>query len=213
MEKKEIILVGGGGHCKSCIDVIEQEGVYKIAGIVDVKEKVGEKILGYSIIATDDEIEQLGHKYDYFLITLGQIKSADLREKLFDRIRKLGKNTPAIISPRAYVSNHAIAGDGTIIMHDVVVNSDVNVGENCILNTKSLIEHEVMIGNHCHISTAAVINGNVTIGNSSTIGSSSTVIQNIRIGDKVIIGAGSIVIKDALNPGIYIGAPAKIKKQ
>ncbi len=34
---KEIILVGGGGHCKSVIDVIEQEAKYKIAGIIDKK--------------------------------------------------------------------------------------------------------------------------------------------------------------------------------
>ena len=35
---KKIILIGGGGHCKSCIDVIEQEGKYRIAGIVDMAE-------------------------------------------------------------------------------------------------------------------------------------------------------------------------------
>jgi len=32
--KEKIILIGGGGHCKSCIDVIEQEGRFIIAGIV-----------------------------------------------------------------------------------------------------------------------------------------------------------------------------------
>ena len=53
--KEKIILVGGGGHCKSCIDVIEQEGAYQIAGVVDVPEKLHQKILGYEIIATDDD--------------------------------------------------------------------------------------------------------------------------------------------------------------
>ena len=32
---KEIILIGGGGHCKSVIDVIESEGQFEIVGIVD----------------------------------------------------------------------------------------------------------------------------------------------------------------------------------
>ena len=36
--KPEILLIGGGGHCHSVIDVIEQEGKYKIAGIIDKKE-------------------------------------------------------------------------------------------------------------------------------------------------------------------------------
>ncbi len=43
MEKENIILVGGGGHCKSCIDVIEQENSFSIVGIVDISEKLGKK--------------------------------------------------------------------------------------------------------------------------------------------------------------------------
>ena len=36
---KELILIGGGGgHCRSCIDVIEQEQKFKIAGIIDKKD-------------------------------------------------------------------------------------------------------------------------------------------------------------------------------
>ncbi|MBI4645951.1 MAG: acetyltransferase, partial [Bacteroidia bacterium] len=30
--KQKIILIGGGGHCKACSDVIETEGKYNIAG-------------------------------------------------------------------------------------------------------------------------------------------------------------------------------------
>ena len=31
----KIILIGGGGHCKSVIDIIEQDNKFKIAGIID----------------------------------------------------------------------------------------------------------------------------------------------------------------------------------
>ena len=44
-KKEEIILIGGGGHCKSCIDIIEQEGIYSIKGIIDLPEKKGQKIM------------------------------------------------------------------------------------------------------------------------------------------------------------------------
>ena len=57
--KEKIILIGGGGHCKSCIDVIVQEGKYRIAGIVDLPEKLHQKILGYEIISTDDDMPRL----------------------------------------------------------------------------------------------------------------------------------------------------------
>ena len=32
--KEKIILIGGGGHCKSCIDVIEAQGRFQIMAIV-----------------------------------------------------------------------------------------------------------------------------------------------------------------------------------
>ncbi len=43
--KEEIILIGGGGHCRACIDVIETNGKYRIAGIVDTLESLHSKVL------------------------------------------------------------------------------------------------------------------------------------------------------------------------
>jgi len=79
---KDLILLGGGGHCKSCIDVIEQQGVYNIIGILDDKEKAGSNILGYEIIGTDDDIHALIKKIKYFFITVGQIRTPETRIKL-----------------------------------------------------------------------------------------------------------------------------------
>jgi phage gp45-like len=39
--KSDLILIGAGGHSRSCIDVIEQEGKYRIAGLVGAKDEVG----------------------------------------------------------------------------------------------------------------------------------------------------------------------------
>ena len=35
MPKKPLILIGGGGHCKSCIEVIESTDEWEIKGILD----------------------------------------------------------------------------------------------------------------------------------------------------------------------------------
>ena len=136
---KKIILIGGGGHCKSVIDVIEQEKKYKIHGIVDKPKFLGSKVLGYKVIGSDLDLEYLAQEYKNAVITVGQIKSPLVRIKLFNLARKAGFKFPSIISPRAYVSKHSSIGIGTIIMHDVVVNSNVSIGNNCIINTKSLI--------------------------------------------------------------------------
>ena len=66
--KDEIILIGGGGHCKACIDVIEQEGRFAIKGIVDIPEKIGQTILGYPIIDSDKNLKTIVSNYKNFLI-------------------------------------------------------------------------------------------------------------------------------------------------
>ena len=117
----DIILIGGGGHCKAVIDIIEQEGRFKIIGILDKPELLGADVLGYEIIGNDSELKIIAKKCKNVFITVGQIKSALPRIKLFNAILKLELNLPTIISPRAYISKHASLGIGSIIMHDVVL--------------------------------------------------------------------------------------------
>ena len=192
-KKPEILLVGGGGHCKSVIDVIEQENKFKIAGIVDLKEKIGQKILDYKVIAKDEDLKSLIEEYKYAFITIGQIGTGEKRKELYEKCRNLGFNFPKIISPYAYVSKHSVIGEGTIIMHGAIVNARAKIGNNCIVNSKALIEHDVVIEDNCHISTGAIINGGVKVREGSFIGSSVITKQYITIPENSFIKAGSIV--------------------
>ena len=196
--KQKIILIGGGGHCKSCIDVIEQAGTFQIAGIVDVPEKLHQKILDYEIIATDDDLPQLVNEYANFLITLGQIKTPERRIRIFQTLKESGAKLPVIISPLAYVSKHTEIGDGTIIMHHTLINAGAKIGSNCIINNKALIEHDAIIGDHCHIATGAVINGGVKVGRGTFFGSNAVCKEYIEIGENAVIGCGTKVIKNIL---------------
>jgi sugar O-acyltransferase (sialic acid O-acetyltransferase NeuD family) len=173
---KKIILIGGGGHCASCIDIIEQENVFKIAGIVD--ENYDGNSLGYPSLGSDSNLYELKKKFDYALITIGQIKNVNKRIKLFNLIKKIGFQTPTIISPRAYVSKSSILKNGTVLMHGSTINSRAIIGDNCIINTNALVEHDSIIENHCHISTGAIINGNCLIKEGTFIGSNATIVQS-----------------------------------
>ncbi|MEA3315601.1 MAG: acetyltransferase [Campylobacterota bacterium] len=184
--------MGGGGHCKSCIDVIEQENRYKIVGIVDKKELIGQKVLGYKIIACDDDLPNLFKIYKNALITIGQIKSNNLRVKIFNNLKSIGYNLPTIISPFAYVSKHSFIDEGTIIMHNSMINADVRIGKNCIINTKALLEHDVKVEDNCHISTASVINGGTIIKANNFIGSNSVTKENIEVNR--FVKAGSLIV-------------------
>lgn len=190
---KKIILIGGGSHCKSVIDVIEQEGRFQIIGIVDKEELLGSKILGYSVIDNDSNLKILAKKYKYALITVGQIKSSLLRMKLFDLAIKAGFFLPSVVSPNAYVSKHSTIGDGTTVMHNALVNANASIGNNCIINSKALVEHDCFISDHCHISTNANINGGTVIESGCFIGSNVSTKQFITIKKNSFIKAGSVV--------------------
>ena len=187
----KIILIGGGGHCKSVIDVIEQEARFEIAGIIDKPELLGTKILGYPVIGNDSDIEILAKKYKYALVTVGQIKSPLLRIKLFDLAAKAGFTLPSIVSPLAHASKHSKIGNGTVVMHHAIINANVSIGNNCIINSKALIEHDCSISNN-HISTNATINGEVKIGSKCFIGSNVTVKDNTTIEENSFIKAGTL---------------------
>ncbi|MEI6080150.1 MAG: acetyltransferase [bacterium] len=209
MKKNKIILVGGGGHCKSCIDVIEMQGKYEIAGIVDVKDKVGQKVMGYPVIGSDDELSSLLKDCKDFLITIGQIKSPELRIKKFNELKKMGASFPVIISPLSHVSKTAKIDEGTIVMHGTIVNAEAKIGKNCIINTTSMIEHEAVVGDNTHIATGSLVNGQCEVGDRVFLGSGAVLANNVKIGSDIIIGAGSVVVTSISEGGTYAGNPAK----
>ena len=205
----EVALVGGGGHCKACIDIIEMTE-FKIAGIVD--KDLNGSLTGYKLLGSDDDLAILAKKFS-FLITVGQIKTPASRRKLFATIKQAGGRFITVVSPTAIVSKRSEIGDGTIIMHHSIVNANTKIGSNCIINNKSLVEHDCTIGDHTHISTAAVVNGGCIIGNGVFVGSNAVIVQGITVADDVVIGAGSVVVDNISIAGTYAGNPAKVINQ
>lgn len=206
---KQLILIGGGGHCKSVIEVAESAG-YTILGILDRPEEVGKKVLDYEIIGVDDDISRYVNQAD-FIITVGFIKNPALRIKLYKKVLQAGGKLATLIASTAHVSKYAQIGQGTVVMHQAFVNAGAVIGDNVIINTFANIEHDAQIGNQCHISTGAMINGDCKVGDNCFIGSQSVLANAISVCSDVIIGAGSFVRKSIHQIGIYSGNPAILK--
>ena len=206
---KPLILVGGGGHCKSVIEAAESAG-YSILGVLDMPEDVGKRILSTNVIGTDDDIPAYVDKAE-FVITVGFIKNPAIRIKLYNKVKEAGGKLATIVASTAYVSEYAEIGEGTVVMHNAFVNAGAKVGNNVILNTFTNIEHDAVIGDQCHISTGAMVNGECKVGKNCFIGSQSVLANCITVGDDIIVGAGSFVRKSIAEKGIYSGNPAILK--
>ena len=196
MTKIPLLLVGAGGHARACIDVIELEGKFAVAGLTGLPEEVGTKVLGYPVLGLDKDLPELLRDCTHALVTVGQIKTPELRMRLFAELERNKYTLPAIVSPHAHVSRHATLGAGTIVMHGAIVNAGAVVGRNCIINSQALIEHDAVIADHCHIATAAAINSGVSIGAGAFVGSNACVRQGTRIGERCVIGMGQRVLAD-----------------
>ena len=206
---KDLILIGGGGHCKSVLEAAESAG-YNILGVLDMPEDVGKEVLSTNVIGTDDDILEYVDKAE-FVITVGFIKNPSTRIRLYNKVKEVGGKLATIIASTAYVSKYATVGEGTVVLHQAFVNAGAKVGCNVILNTCTNIEHDAVIGDHCHISTGTMVNGECKVGERCFIGSQSVLANGISIGDDAIVGAGSLVRKSISEKGIYSGNPAILK--
>lgn len=204
---KPLILIGGGGHCKSVIDAAESAG-WTIKGILDMPDVIGTNILNYKVIGADDDISKYIDNCE-FIVTLGFIKNPEPRINLHLLLEKLGGKLATIIAPTAHVSKHAIVKEGSVILNNATVNAGAYIGKGCIINTGANIEHDVYVGEYSHISTGTMINGNCIIGDRTLIGSGSVVSNGINIAAGSLIGAGSSVIRNIEASGVYVGVPAK----
>ena len=63
---KNLILVGGGGHCRSLIDVAESAG-YTVLGVLDMPEDIGKEILSTHVVGTDDDIPSWVDKAEFLM--------------------------------------------------------------------------------------------------------------------------------------------------
>lgn len=205
--KRPLVLVGGGGHCKSVIEAAESSG-HIIKGILDLPELLGTSCLGVDIIGNDKDIPRLAKDYD-FIVTLGFIKDPSKRQSIHRLIINCGGRFATVIASTAQVSKYANIGYGTVILHKATVNAGAKIGIGCIINTSSNIEHDVIIDDYCHISTGAMVNGDCHIGCCSFVGSGSVICNGVHISNNIVIGAGAVVCENIKEAGTYAGVPAK----
>jgi len=210
LSKPDIVLVGGGGHCKVVISIIKKLDTFNIIGISDLKENLGKEVLGIETRYTDDQLEELHNKgIKYAFVTLGSVGNPDNRIRLFEILKQTGFEIPAIISRDATVDESVEIDEGTVIMPGAIINAGTKIGKNCIVNTGAIIDHDCMIGDHVHIAPGVTLSGSVKIGTGSHIGTGASVIHGIEIGSRVIVGAGSVVVNTIQDNKKVMGVPAR----
>jgi acetyltransferase-like isoleucine patch superfamily enzyme len=120
-------------------------------------------------------------------------------------------------------------GDSCFVGPFVEIQRGVVIGQRCRIQSHAFICELVLIGDDCFISHGAMFINDLfseggpaqgrrdlwrstKIGNQVSVGTNATILP-VTICDRVVIGAGAVVTKDIVEPGIYAGNPARLRRR
>ncbi|EAH9850352.1 UDP-N-acetylbacillosamine N-acetyltransferase [Campylobacter upsaliensis] len=191
---KKIYIYGAGGHGLVCADVAFDMGYEEVIFLDD-----------YKCLQFNKELE----KFDIFIA----IGTNEIREKISQKVEQYGFNIVNLIHKSAIISPSAkIAQSGVLIMPRVVINARACIEKGVILNTACVVEHECLVGEFAHISVGSQCAGGVKVGRLCFMGINSAILPNLSLCDESILGGGALLAKDARERGIYVGVPARLRK-
>jgi sugar O-acyltransferase (sialic acid O-acetyltransferase NeuD family) len=212
--KPRIALFGGGLHAQYCIDIIEKQGKYEVAGIIDPNIPSGEEIYGTKILGTDKDLIPLmkEHKFSAGLITIGDNwVRAKIHQLIIDIVPDF--EFVSAIHPSLIRGNNVKIGEGVIIMAGCIINTGAIVSDFCFFATGAQLEHDCFMGEYSSISAGSVTGGEVKIGKYSAITLGVTIVDKVHIGENSVIGSGSLIMKDVPDNVLVYGNPAKIIRE
>lgn len=201
MSKKNLVILGAGGHAKVCYDIAQLMGEWEeIVILADNPEN------DYFEIAGPIKDAESYISNSEFFVAIGD---NHVREKITHQLINLNCQLVSLIHPNAVIAKGVEIEVGTVISAGVVINSATKIGKGCIINTSTSIDHDNSIGDFVHLSPGVNLAGGVVIYNNSWIGIGSVVIQNTSVGENAIIGAGSTILDNVEPNIIVVGSPAK----
>jgi sugar O-acyltransferase (sialic acid O-acetyltransferase NeuD family) len=211
--KRNIVVIGASGHAKVVVDIIEKEGRYTIAGLLDSRKEPGTTFTGYPVLGSEDylrEAMRLG-RAEAGIIAIGDNW---VRHQVAHRLAQLAPDFPFVsaIHPSAQIGRNVSLGDGSVVMPGAVINSDTQVGRFCIVNTNASIDHDCVIGDYAAILPGAVLGGNVRIGAFSVVALGAHIVHGITVGEHTVIGAGATLLSDVGDGAVAWGTPAQVMR-
>ena len=205
-----IVIIGSSGHAKVIIDIVQQEGKFNVAGLLDRFRNVGEKTLGYPVLGKEEDLPELikTHTLKGAIVAIGD---NFVRSKVAARIKEISPDLPFVsaVHPKASIAMEVSIGEGTVVMAGVSINPCSSVGRFCILNTNSSLDHDSILEDFASLAPGAATGGNCRIGQYSAVSIGAVLIHGIHVGEHTVIGAGSLVMKSIDSFVVAYGTPAR----
>ena len=205
---ERVVVIGGGGHAKVLVDILEHSVDIEITGFVSMDEH--ETLYGYPRLGNDDALPAIFDSgVRSALVAIGDNRR---RKVAIDMLRKRGFKLINAISPAAVVSKYVRAGEGIAVLPGAVVNAGAHLEDGVIVNTNASVDHDCSVGKCVHVAPGANVAGCVRLEEGVLLGAGSSVIPGVTIGSWTIVGAGAAVVSDLPANAVAVGVPAVLSK-
>ena len=216
MASKPYMIIGGGGHTRVLIGVLQANGA-AIHGVLTQDESLlGKQILGVPVLGLESEEGILPSSEEVCIANgVGNRASRSgsglaVREGLYERYTEMGYELPMIWSLSANVMAHVNVAVGAQIMAGAQLQPGSWVAENAIINSCASIDHDCVVGKHTHIAPGAILCGNVQVGERTHVGAGAVISQGVVIGDDCVIGAGAVVTRNVVSGQLVLPAQSTV---
>lgn len=198
-----LVIFGFGGHARSVADIALALGIRDLI-FLEESARANESLFGFPVRKTLDGPLPDGWQ--------GFPASGDNQTRSVQVAAILGRSWPlaTLISPTATIGREARISSGCFIGHHAHVGPLSSIGTASIINTGAVVDHECHVGDYTHVSVNSSVAGRCRLGSFVFLGAGAVVIDKVSVGDSITIGAGSVVIKTLVEPGTYVGAPARL---
>ena len=206
-----IVIVGSSGHAKVVIDIVQLEGKYRIAGLLDRTRRVGEQTLGYRVLGQEEDLPKLKevHALHGAFVAIGD---NFVRSRAVALVKEFAPELPFVraVHPAACLAPGTSIGEGTAIMAGAVVNPCCAIGRHCILNTHCSLDHDSQMADFASLAPGATLGGKCRIGPFAAICIGAVLVHDVHIGEHAVIGAGALVTHSMDPFVVAYGSPAKV---
>ncbi len=205
-----LIVIGGGGHAREIIDVVEA-----INRVEPTFEFIGFAADGYY---NEAEMSARGARYlggvreslkrvdAEYVIGIG---SGEARRVIDGLASSMGRDAASLVHPESSMGFGVELGPGTVITAGARLTTEVKLGRHVHVNVNCTVSHDVRLDDYVTLSPGVNVSGWVHLCELVTMGTGSSTIDRVEIGAATLVGAGATVTAD-LPPGVTaMGTPAR----
>ena len=205
---KDIVILGSGGFAKEVAFLVKEinrhHPTYHFLGYVD---NTGETNPSMLLAGNDEWLLNYSKELD---VAIGIGNPIMIKELIAKFSSNKNLRFPNLIHPNAIGDwDNIKLGNGNIICAGNIFTTDIEIGSFNIFNLSCTLGHDAKIHSYNVFNPTVNLSGGINIGCCNLIGTGAQVLQYVSIESDIMIGAGAVTTKNLIEPGTYVGMPAK----